>query len=299
MPGLKPRPTAAYEARPTAAYQAPAHCCVQSKIHGNASSVQGTASRASGRTGGRRRAVRRHQRRRGAHAGGRQAAQLSSCLSRGARAPGVNQSVLGCRLRLREAELRSAEVRGAARRGRRAERVFLSAANGLARADGPGGVLLARRIRRRRHPEAREDAEGQGRRPHASHARTRRPDRTGVPDVHGGARDRRARGVSNGGTAALRLHGRGRRAAHDLARVRRHRGGPRCGDGPRAAALYRRRPPSRGVGLPHARGAAETWRESARGRHVPGRRVPARPGADPRLQPAREGPRTAISVPGN
>ena len=84
--------------------------------------------------------------------------------------------------------------------------------------------------------------------------------------------------AAHGGVAALRLHGRGRRPAHDLACVRRHRGSPRCGDGPRAAALYRRRPPPRGVGRPDARGAAETWCESAGGRHVPGRRVPARSG---------------------
>ena len=165
-----------------------------------------------------------------------------------------------------QAELRSAEVRGAARRGRRAERVFLSAANGLARADGPGGVLLARRIRRRRHPEAREDAEGQGRRPHASHARTRRPDRTGVPDVS----RRRPRS-----TRSPRQQRRGRRSTTSRPRTACSTRSGACPETPRrpslrrwaacrgsispTATIARRRPPAtraelrrRGVSRPEA-----------------------------------------------
>ena len=91
---------------------------------------------------------------------------------------------------------------------------------------------------------------------------SRRPDRTRVPDVHGGAVD----ALAASATAGLPLYDfTAEDGAHHLARVRRHRGGPRCGGWLRAP---------RGVGLPHARGAAETGGERPR-RHVPGRRVPA------------------------
>ena len=58
----------------------------------------------------------------------------------------------------------------------RAVAVLLPSADGTARADRPRRVLLARRIRPRRHQEARADAARQGRRPHAAHDRARRAD---------------------------------------------------------------------------------------------------------------------------
>ena len=60
-----------------------------------------------------------------------------------------------------------------------AEPLLLPPAHGRARADRPGGVLFGRRVRARRHQEARADAARQGRRPHAAHGRAaaRRPGR--------------------------------------------------------------------------------------------------------------------------
>ena len=48
---------------------------------------------------------------------------------------------------------------------------------------GVARLLLGGRVRHRSHQEAREDAQGQGRRPHASHRRAARANRRGVPDL--------------------------------------------------------------------------------------------------------------------
>ena len=50
---------------------------------------------------------------------------------------------------------------------------------------GIAGLLLARRIRFRRHPQARADAARQGGRPHPPHDRARRADGAGLPDLPG------------------------------------------------------------------------------------------------------------------
>ena len=87
-------------------------------------------------------------------------------------------------------------------------------------------LLLGRRVRARRHQEARAHAARQGRRSHAAHGRAARADRLvfltyrAAPDV-----DAIARRVDRDG-AALRLHRGRRRAAHGLAR-RRTRTRPR------------------------------------------------------------------------
>ncbi len=99
----------------------------------------------------------------------------------------------------------------------RAQPLSLPAADGRPRADRRRRLLFGRRVRPRPDPEAREDAEGQGRRPHAAHRRSARPDRSRVPHVSGraGHQRRGRRGVDR--YAAVRLHGRRWRAAHDLA----------------------------------------------------------------------------------
>ena len=106
---------------------------------------------------------------------------------------------------------------GARRRGR-AEPLPLPPAHGHARADGPRRVLFARRVRPRRHQEARADAARQGRRPHAPHAGARRADRPGVPDVSRQRRRRSDRRARHGRDAAHRLRGDRRRAPHAVAR---------------------------------------------------------------------------------
>ena len=126
---------------------------------------------------------------------------------------------------------------------------------------------------RRRHPEAREDAEGQGRRPDAAHRGAARADGAGVPDVSGVARDRRDRGARSRDAAAVRLHRGRRHPAHDLARAGRrsaaHRRRVRA-----AAALYIADGHHRAASAAQsARGAAPTAAAVARGRHVPGGRV--------------------------
>ena len=61
--------------------------------------------------------------------------------------------------------------------------VFLSSADGRARADGNCRLLLDGRIRVGRHQEARTDAARQGRRSHAAHGRAARSDGRRVPDL--------------------------------------------------------------------------------------------------------------------
>ena len=160
--------------------------------HGHSPSLSRAASE-SGRCGAhRRRSLRRRQRRRSARAGRGQPAELSARLASRARAA-ADTDPYGDAVYERAAENFSrVEGRGAGRR-RRAERLFLSAADGRARADRAGRLLFARRIRRRHHQEARADAARQGRRPHAPHAGAGRADRAGVPDLPASRRGRRHR----------------------------------------------------------------------------------------------------------
>ena len=71
---------------------------------------------------------------------------------------------------------------------------------------GLAGVLLGRRVRPRPDQEAREDAQGQGRRSHAASARTARADRRRVPDLPRLGGDRRPRAPRVRRRAALRPH---------------------------------------------------------------------------------------------
>ena len=104
-----------------------------------------------------------------------------------------------------------------------AEPVRLPASDGRPRADRRRRVLLGRRVRGRRHPQARTDAQGQGGRPDPAHPRPAGPDRTGLPDLSGLGGRGCGRRANDGRRAALRLH-RGRwRPAHRLARRGRRR----------------------------------------------------------------------------
>ena len=103
----------------------------------------------------------------------------------------------------------------------RAEPLLLPAAHGRPPADRARRVLLARRVRPRRHQEARANPARQGRRPHAPHAGAWRADRTGVPHLPGVGGRRRHRDARHGRRAAVRLRRGRRRAAHAVARVRR------------------------------------------------------------------------------
>ena len=111
---------------------------------------------------------------------------------------------------------------------------------------GLAACYLARRIRPRRHQEARAHAPRQGRRSHAAHAGARRADRSGVPDLPRVGRRRRRRGARDRGRAALRLRGARRRAAHGVAGRRRRSRRARRGVRADSRALHRRRPPPRG-----------------------------------------------------
>ena len=98
----------------------------------------------------------------------------------GARAARRHRSVRGRRL-----PARGGQFRGAARQRRwcsRTSRASTSIGCGWAATTQTGSrrLLFARRVRPRRHQEARADAARQGGRPHAPHARARRADRSGV-----------------------------------------------------------------------------------------------------------------------
>ena len=124
----------------------------------------------------------------------------------------------------------------------------------------------------------------------------RRADRAGVPDLS--RRRRRSTRSRRASTAAPPLFDFTRRdgVQHTIWRVP---------DADAAAlvdafariprALHRRRPPSRGA-APRARaGAARAAAARPERGHVPRRGVSRRPGADPALQPGREGPRRPAS----
>ena len=84
----------------------------------------------------------------------------------------------------------SAEARGRSDRGGRGRRLRLPAADGRARPDRGGGVLLGGRVPARSHQEAREDAAGQGKRSHPAHHRHAGAERPGAADLS--ARRRRS-----------------------------------------------------------------------------------------------------------
>ena len=90
-----------------------------------------------------------------------------------------------------------------------------------AHAGRPRRDVLGRRLRHGRHPQAREDAARQGRRPRPTPARAVRARRARVPDLPGGGRDRRPRRPGDRGARGVRLRGAGRRQTHALDRARR------------------------------------------------------------------------------
>ena len=110
-------------------------------------------------------------------------AQLSARVARGDRAAARHRSLRRRGLRSRRREFRRAAERR--RSSSKTSRACIS--TGCAMGDheqtGRGRLLFARRVRSRRHQEARADAARQGRRSHAAHDRARRADRAGVPDV--------------------------------------------------------------------------------------------------------------------
>ena len=122
--------------------------------------------------------------------------ELSSRLPGGDRPSRCDRPILGHRIRPCAGEFHAPPGLGAARDRGRAGGGSLPAANGSTRADGPGGMLFARRIRARTHQEARADAAGQGRRPDAAHRHAARADRSGLFDVPRVKCDRR--GSSSG-----------------------------------------------------------------------------------------------------
>ena len=227
----------------------------------------------------RRRALRRRQHRRGARARRRQSAELS-CTCRVPRSicrGGTNP--YGDAVYAKAVEnFERPESAGAARaRGRRRRSTSTGCGWAGARADRRRRLLLGRRVRRRCHQEARADAAGQGRRPHATHPRAARADRAGVPDPSGVARRRR-------------------RCAADDRRERRssisppstacstRSGGSTPGDTPALVVGVRARCPSLYIADGHHRAAsAARARQQLRGGgrvgrvgHVPRRRVSRR-----------------------
>ena len=92
-----------------------------------------------------------------------------------------------CRRRVRAGrrQFRPASIGGAPGRGGWAEPLRLSPPDGRPRPDRGRRLLLGRRVRARRHPQARADAQGQGGRPDPPHHRAAGPDRAGVPGLSG------------------------------------------------------------------------------------------------------------------
>ncbi len=83
--------------------------------------------------------------------------------------------------------------RGRPRAGPGAAPLRLRAEDGRAPPDRPRRLRLGRRVRPRRHQEAREDARRQGGRPRPPHRHARRPRRAGVPHLPRRRRHRRRR----------------------------------------------------------------------------------------------------------
>ena len=239
------------------------------------------------------RSLRRRQHRRGAPARGRQSAQLPARHALRDRSAAGHRSVLAARSTTRRARTSTALRAQRAARGRGcAVALFLPAAHGRARADRHRRLFFGRRVRARRHQEARAHAPRQGRRPHAAHRRAARADGRRVPDL---PRRRRRRRAARPATSAAPLYDFTAadgvqhtiwRAGLDADRRRwwtRSRGS-------------RRSTSPTGITAPRARRArAPSWRRrrtpQTRREHVHRRRVSGQPGADPSLQPHREGSR--------
>ena len=156
-------------------------------------------------------AVRRRQHRRGARARRRQPAQLSARDALGDRSAAGHHPVRRRGVRAGGAELRGAQARRAARPGRRAVALSLSAARwAITSRRACAGCFSVDEYEQRPHQEAREDAQGQGRRPHAAHRRAARADGRRVPDLSRAstAVDAHRRRASTPRRAALRLRPR-------------------------------------------------------------------------------------------
>ena len=163
--------------------------------------------------------LRRREHRRGTAARSRQPAQFSSRHASEIDLPPGTDPYSPRGLRARAGELRRPCARRPARRRGCAVALPLPPADGRPRADRHRRLLLGRRVRDRRDQEARAHAARQGRRSHPAHRRAARADRRRVPDLSAPrpASTPSQREVT-AGDAAVRLHRRGRRAAHDLAR---------------------------------------------------------------------------------
>ena len=242
------------------------------------------------------RSLRRRQHRRGASACGRQSAQFPArhaVRDRSARRTPIRTRARSTTRRAQNFD--DAARQRAARRGRRARRC-ISIGCGWARTSRRAGrLLLARRVRSRHHQEARAHAARQGRRSHAAHDRAPRADRRGVPDLSRRADVDRLQQTVTAGAAAVRLHRRRRRAAHDLAGQCRSRPRPLVAAFARIPALYIADGHHRAASAARARTELASVRVewcNRRG-HVHRRGVPRQPGADPAVQPHREGSRRA------
>ncbi len=202
--------------------------------------------------------LRRRQHRGSARAGAQQPAQFP------ARDPVRNRPAARrrslCRARL---PARSRELPEAARRSRRwfmedSPSLYLYRLRmGDARADRAGRLLLRRRVRARRHQEARAHAPRQGRRSHPPHRRAARADGRGVPHLSRQRGGRRSQPAGDRGCSALRLHGADgvqhtvwRAGADETRRPWSRRSAEDSG------ALHRRRAPPRGERRAGARGAS-------------------------------------------
>ena len=165
---------------------------------------------------------------------------------------------------------------------------------GVARAARAGRLLFPRRIRRRRHQEARADPSRQGRRSDAPHAGAGAQTGPGVPDLPRVADVDAIAARVTAGAAAVRFRGARRRAPHLWRVAGRDRdalvaafGRFRRSTSPTVITA----PPARhgrGTRCATAGSRARAWRWR-RLQHVPGRGVSARSGADPPLQPHRQG----------
>ena len=172
---------------------------------------------------GRVRALRRRQHRGGARAGRGQSAELPARHARGDRSA-ARRRIRTTRACTRRPSRNFEELKRAAPLVQDDEPslYFYRLRMGTHEQTGLAGLLLARRVRRGPHQEAREDAQGQGRRPHAPHDRSCARRRASCSSrIARSPVDRRDCPARRGDAAALRLHGARRRLAHDLARDRR------------------------------------------------------------------------------
>ena len=131
----------------------------------------------------RRRSLRRRQHRRGARAGRRQPAELSPRVARGDRPAGRHRSVRRRRLSDGPPTTSRRCATSALVVEDEPSVYFYRLQMGSHVQTGLAACFSHRRVRPRRHQEARAHAPRQGRRSHEAHARARRADRSGVPHV--------------------------------------------------------------------------------------------------------------------